>query len=429
MLNLGTQEPDSEKAVTPPDRDEDSITLSEVFAQRGSHSLSQQRATYYTSGLWPFRRVSFECPGCNRWLSIKSVHAGRVGLCPSCDLTISAPDPTDELPPALVSRTKTSPGSQEVGLEGDPEAEPGVNGLSPDNKRDLPVVGDEANWGLNNDNSLVPIHVVSRLMNVLPWAGVALILALAFGVGYWFTVSNQTEPIANIAATEAERAKAAEQANPRPAVRMSSQLWVVLDTLATAENVEEMASLVRRPDEMLPKMRAYYEDNRVRLPHSFERARPGLKIYDIKGTSFARFEGRCDGRPVKFAFEWTDHGWRLDWESLIGYSETSWEQYLAERPDEPRQFRVLMKVSRGEGLEFDRDKYVCLLLEDHLSTGRAHALVERSGEVGFQLKKFFQLHAQGSEPRTWITPVVAPHGGSEELLEVVELKSGSWLIP
>jgi len=418
MLDIDLKEPEIEPSASETATDPPPITTS--FVARPSALASSalgDRAKWYNNGLWPFRRISFECPGCSRWLSIKSVHAGRVGLCPSCDLTISAPEPKEELPPALVSRSKTS--HSETGA--------GLNGLTPDNDRKLPVVGDEDSWGLSEDTSLVPFHVVTRYQTVLPWIGLAVVVGLAVGVGFWIMSANQHEP-RNLA-MENEAAKAAVRSNAKPAAKMSSQLWVVLDSLATAENADEMSALVRNPEQMLPKMRSYYAEGHSKLPHRFERARPGLKIFDIDGTSFARFEGRCDGRPVKFAFEWTEYGWRLDWESLVGYSDTNWANYLETRPEEQREFRLLTKVSRGEGLEFDRDRFRCLVLEDHLGTRRAHALVERTGVVESQMQKFFQLHIEGGEPRTWITPVVKPVEGSDQLLEIVDLKSGSWLIP
>jgi hypothetical protein len=205
----------------------------------------------------------------------------------------------------------------------------------------------------------------------------------------------------------------------------------VLDVLSTAETPDELLSLVRNSNQLAPKIRAYYAENQVPLPHRFERARPGLNVYQLGTKRFARFEGRCDGRPVKFTFESTQYGWRLDWESLVGYSEMSWPKFLKERPGGEHQFRLLAKVSDDKLIDYDRKRFICLQLTDHLETGDGFALVDRFSDTAVKLGKFLELHAnsRGTSPQTWVTPILRPLEGSDELLEMADLRSASWLIP
>ncbi|MGI9241441.1 MAG: hypothetical protein ACR2RV_11615 [Verrucomicrobiales bacterium] len=403
--------------------------LAEVYGGRGIENLPS-RAKWYCAGLWPFRRISFECPGCRRWLSVSRSHAGRVGFCPSCDLTVGAPEPAKQLPPALVSSASEIPALPARRLpvaKARGDATQGTisiakTGQAPDLKRQVGV-SEESEWGIHEDDSLVPIRVVTRLQSFWPWLGIAALLGIAWLACQGFMAMQGETEEAGI-----PLAQAAETGAKPP---LSSELWVVLDSLSTAVTPEEILSLVRNPDEMRPILLDYYAKHDIDLPHRFERASPGLKVFVIGGKSFARFEGRCDGRPVKFSFEGTKYGWRLDWESLVGYSALDWSEFLSERPGGEHQFRLLVSVANDELLEYDRERFICLQLTDHLETGTGFALVDRYGKSGMMLGKFFKIsdQARSGMPQTWITPSLRKFEGSGELLEVVDLESTSWLIP
>ena len=417
--------------------------LAEVFGGEGVAN-PEGRAKWYVSGLWPFRRISFECPGCSRWLSAKTAFAGRVGFCPSCDLTVSMPAPEEDIPPALVSQKKEIPAvparrlpNPRPGSDPEPEAaeEPGgagANGadlhrLNPErdpewSRRDS-LLDEEEQWGIDEKKGYVPLRVVTKYQTMLPWIGCAALAAAAVSFGYAFMVSQRADHAAEIPSIHGPEG--------RVPVPLGSELWVVLDSLATATEPEEMVSLVRKPKEILPKMERYYAENPGSLPHRFERAKPGVRVYQLGARQFARFEGRCDGRPVKFSFELTTYGWRLDWESMIGYCEHDWGEYLRTRPEGEFRFRLLANVTIDPELKYDREKYLCLHLTDHLETGHGYALVDRFGAQAAQLDKFLTLHekARTHVPRTWVTPVLKTVEGSDELLELVALKSASWLLP
>jgi hypothetical protein len=408
----------------------------ELAAVYGGNGVESQHfySKWYCSGIWPFRRISFECPGCRRWLSVAAAHSARIGFCPSCDLTVSAPDLAADLPPALVSSAKEIPAlparrlpdSRTVPDTEEATSKPsrGKSGHAPGLTR---FVGtpEEAKWGIGDDHSLVPIRVVTRLQSIAPWLGLATLIGAAALACYAF-IAMQKEPAAVEIAPDSEL-------DARPKVPLGSELWVVLDSLSTAESPEELLSLVRNPDELRPQLTAYYKDkgNEVVLPHHFERASPGVKVYELGDRRFARFEGRCDGRPVKFTFEATEHGWRLDWESLVGYNATDWSTYLKARPAGDYQFRLLGSVSTDELIDYEREEYVCLQFTDHLETATGFALVKRYGRTEAKLGKFLELSSQarGVKARTWMTPVLRAIEGSDELLEMVDLRSGSWLIP
>ena len=449
MLNNGLKDrrqvsSEIEHAAVEAEADEE---LAEVF---GGQDLDdhQVRANWYAAGLWPFRRISFECPGCSRWLSVKLSNSGRMGFCPSCDLTVASPDVEQNLPPALVSRAKEIPAlparripeprlqrASEAKAEPrddvaggiadpDPEETHRLNPeLHPNWNRQRILLGEEEQWGINEDTALVPLRVVTRHQHLAPWLGCLALLIAAWAVGYAFMVSQRVE--------QPDEIPTVNKVSQISKVPLGSELWVVLDALMTASTPEEMVSLVRKPEEMLPKMQAYYAGvgAGVELPHRFERARPGLKVYQSGDKRFARFEGRCDGRPVKFSFEGTEFGWRLDWESLVGYSDTNWDKFLIERPTGEYEFRLLANVIIDKELDYNREKYLCLHLTDHLETGHGFALLDRYSKQAVQLEKFLKLSdkARGAYPRTWITPVLRTKSGSEQLLELVGLKSASWL--
>ena len=401
--------------------DEIDADLEEVYG--GENGETGFRSKWYVAGVWPFRRISFECPGCSRWLSVKSAHSARSGFCPSCDLTVGAPNVADDLSATLVSQWKAMPGTPVRTLPGGGSSDVELNGRQTLDSALSETLDQEGAWGMRDDAAPVPIQLVEPFQAAKPWGTLVAILVAIFFAGKLFIfMQSPSEPEVTAIAPALEKKK--------PKVpRLGSDIWVVLDSLGMAETPEEMASLVRNPAETLPKMKVFYAENAdlISLPHRFERASSQTTTHEIDGRKFARFQGRCDGRPVKFSFELTQYGWRLDWESLVGYSEMNWRRFLDEKPSGEHEFRLLAKVSTDDVLEYDRQQYLCLQLTDHLQTREGFALLERHGAAAGKVRKFLKMYDNGKWPTTWVIPVLVAKEGSE-LLEVVDFKSASWLV-
>ncbi|MFT4546106.1 MAG: hypothetical protein ACI8XO_000258, partial [Verrucomicrobiales bacterium] len=432
MLSTGTEDPPVVKLCIDDIQAEADAELAEVFGGEGGAEM-HFRSKWYVGGIWPFRRLSFECPGCSRWLSASLAHSDRLGICPSCALTLATPNVGQDSPAELVSSAKEIsalparrlPQSHQVAVATLGSLGAAARSAPAEQASDFKRFGstdEEGEWGISMDASLVPIRVVTRFQSIVPWLTLIALLAAAGFVGKAFTAMGERRDDTPIPSTH--------PAKLQPKHQHGSDLWVVLDSLSTATTPDELSTMVRDSAEMLPKMQAFYAARPgVQLPHKFERARPGLKIYMLNGTRFARFEGRCDGRPVKFTFEETTYGWRLDWESVIGYSGTSWSDFLSQRPPGEHQFRVIGKMSSDDLIEYNRERYVCMQLTDHFETGDAFVLVDKFGLSAAKLEKFFEVHSKGISPRTWIIPVLKRSDQHDQLFEMVDLKSGSWLIP
>lgn len=105
-----------------------------------------------------------------------------------------------------------------------------------------------------------------------------------------------------------------------------------------ARNAEELLPLVRNPDVVGPRIMQYYRNSPIEpaglsaFNSQNEIVRDGLAY--LVGVRTSDFEEKV------MVFANTSQGLRIDWESWVGWSEMSWEQFLKTKPTTPQLFRV-----------------------------------------------------------------------------------------
>ena len=120
-----------------------------------------------------------------------------------------------------------------------------------------------------------------------------------------------------------------------------------------ARTIAEMLPLVRNPEEVEPKMKRQYPDGVIDAPgmSPAENREP----VNYRGK-FASMAVRTRDQEVKqLAFTDTPDGLKIDWESYVGWSDMTWEEFLKTKPTKPQIFRVMLKRAEYYNFNFAND--------------------------------------------------------------------------
>jgi hypothetical protein len=164
--------------------------------------------------------------------------------------------------------------------------------------------------------------------------------------------SQQTAEAAPVAAAPAE---AAEKAKPS-ADNLIMQIENTARDFLEAATVEELLCYVRNPDEVKPKMVATFAGK----PHRAVGFKETIND-DVVGTSIGEVivtQARTGDFEMRDMVLVPNNGKLLvDWESWVGWSEMSWEDFRSQRPTEGKWFRVVMTRADYYNYDFKDERH------------------------------------------------------------------------
>jgi hypothetical protein len=110
---------------------------------------------------------------------------------------------------------------------------------------------------------------------------------------------------------------------------------------------------VRKRDEVEPKIRAWYRE------HPFG----DLTLKEFGANHMVMFRYGLASVTVRtsdfknrfIVLQKTGDGFKVDWESWVGWSEMSWKKFRKQRPAEPKLFRVYAKQGKYYNFGFSDD--------------------------------------------------------------------------
>lgn len=143
----------------------------------------------------------------------------------------------------------------------------------------------------------------------------------------------------------------------------------ILEQYFQTEKVEDRAKLVRDGENILAKMRQFYGSKNL-APLTLETWEDHQEAR-VEGVDFISGTiSTSDGASREVILEIPDGGdpktrlLKIDWECLEGYSEIRWDRFLAEEPEEPKQFRVFMSQDTYYNPPFsDTNRYICFKIQ------------------------------------------------------------------
>lgn len=169
----------------------------------------------------------------------------------------------------------------------------------------------------------------------------------------------------------------------------------VVDALALLERYwktaswKERISLVREPSRVAPLMVDYYERQKGKDPtHGtlITKAR-----YQIDGTEIlylSYISSRPLGSLEVALLRGEDGRFLLDWESLVGYGEKSFEELREERTTKPTLLRAYVRLFEYYNFDYsDSHRYLCVKMTSESGENSIYGYCERSSDLGRWLEK------------------------------------------
>ncbi|MEZ5328584.1 MAG: hypothetical protein R3F19_26365 [Verrucomicrobiales bacterium] len=158
-----------------------------------------------------------------------------------------------------------------------------------------------------------------------------------------------------------------------------------LELFFTTTDSEIRAGLIRRPLE-IRQLSAFLES----LPperFSVRSFRPGAAMFGAEGTNFLSIQYVTNEfREQDAVFEITRAGPKIDWQSLLSFSEVPWEKFVAEGSAEEGDFRLKIIESDYYNFSFaDDQQFRCYKLTDREETGMCWGYVVRGSALDQEL--------------------------------------------
>ena len=141
----------------------------------------------------------------------------------------------------------------------------------------------------------------------------------------------------------------------------------VIQKFFSESNISALGAQVRHPDITMPRMREYYQKY---TKQSFSLLAKDARVFFDSDSPFVSVKIVDLKSPYRHVvLKLTEDGYRIDWESLVAWSEIDWEELIRERPSEEKIVRVICsKEVYYSGEYSDDDEWLCLKLEHRQSS-------------------------------------------------------------
>lgn len=218
---------------------------------------------------------------------------------------------------------------------------------------------------------------------ILAGAGGLLVLIIAGVIAALFSggESPKTEPPPAAAAPTAAAAAVAARAEPP----FEKSAETIARAFLEARHVDQLLPLVRHPEVTAKRMARIHPDGTVPAP--------GLSDFNldsdvIRHGDIATVRVRTlDFNEKVMAFALTPDGWKVDWESWVGWSDLSWKDFRANKPAAPGSYRVTLKDVEYYNRSFtDESKWKSFLLEAPEGAVSVYGYVARDSPIMARLR-------------------------------------------
>jgi hypothetical protein len=204
----------------------------------------------------------------------------------------------------------------------------------------------------------------------------------------------------------------------------------VTENFLAAESVAEILPFCRDSDRVAPLLDEYYRRN------PFEPT--GILQFGLGDSLVLETDAGSDRSFVYVSFETTDYhsrtvcleiineNFKVDWESAVGYSEMSWENFQEHRPTQPTLFRVVAMPSDYHNYEFrDPSVWASLKLFDRTGNSELYGFVRRDTPQHRRV-----LHALQGNPNAWlVTKLKYPENArSATCVEIDDVIHDRWVL-
>ena len=207
------------------------------------------------------------------------------------------------------------------------------------------------------------------------------------------------------------------------------QALAVLDQYWKTESWQGRVPLVAHSERVTALMKDYYDTQGAKDPV------PGSLIskarYEIDGTEILYFSYNCS-RPTGSLEIAMLHGpqgkFVIDWESLTGYGEMSFQEFRSKRPAKPVLMRAYVRLFEYYNFEFsDAKKYLCIKLISENGDNSVYAYCER----GTKLSRWIENDLASTGPTGFkgYTMLISfpPNAQSNQCVNLDKVVAQRWL--
>ncbi|MDI1314316.1 hypothetical protein [Prosthecobacter sp.] len=207
------------------------------------------------------------------------------------------------------------------------------------------------------------------------------------------------------------------------------QAMELLDQYWKTADWKERVPLVAHSERVAPLMRDYYGTQGASDPE------PGALVskarYQINGTEILYFS-YASSRPtgsLEIAMLRGPQGkFLIDWESLTGYGEMSFQEFRTKRPHEPVLMRAYVRLFEYYNHEFsDSEKYLCIKLTSESGDNSVYAYCERGTPLAQWIER--DLATTGPAGFKGYTMLISfpPNAQSNQCVNLDKVMAQRWL--
>ncbi|MFM2168664.1 MAG: hypothetical protein RIS79_3035 [Verrucomicrobiota bacterium] len=199
-----------------------------------------------------------------------------------------------------------------------------------------------------------------------------------------------------------------------------------------AITVKERLSYVHHPEQVKPWMEDYYERQHETDPDHTELKQKSRFMLD--GKAEILYFNYASSRPTGFAEVAMRRGangkFLVDWESLTGYSSSSFSELKKLKPAEPSQVRTFVKLFEYYNYEFeDSSRFVCVKMIASNGVDILYGYCERDTELGRWLLDQLTHTRDGNMMSGYTLKIAYPENAqSDQCVWIKQVVASRWLL-
>ena len=262
-------------------------------------------------------------------------HDGQGVVCPSCRRLMRIPTAGDRPPPLVVPLDAPSPEEAQLG------ALPSQHGRR---KKKKSRNTENPSWDAESTAKSRRSGRSEKRQMFWILAGGSTLLVVILAVIFMATFAgDQAVPVSPVQAAPAVDDAGAQPGEPTEIPALSDAAFLaaaepIAKKFMEAKKAEEIIPLVRNPEIVAPRINQFYPNSEI-TPVGLSAFNPQNEVVRGDSTYMVGVRTR-DFEDRAMAFVNTPDGLRIDWESWVGWSEMTWEQFLKTKPTTPQLFRV-----------------------------------------------------------------------------------------
>jgi len=318
------------------------------------------------------RWSGYICPDCRFVFRVPKNHDGVGLVCPSCRRLLKLPVAGEALPQLVLQAPEVPVLPLEESVSPVPELRKRHRRLAKEKQATTPT-WELGSWG----RSRRPEKILMAAMI----GGAVLLVGVAVFISRRTNSSTETPPTPGLVMAPIELPADGVQSEEVPDVGAFLRVAEPMaKTFLESKSIPELLAVVRHPgitakriSERFPEgtispvgLQSFADDGAVRIERSNASVKVRIGNFELRDLFFAR----------------TKDGWKIDWESWVGWSDLPWEEFMEKAPTASKRFRVRLKpiIYYNFGFADDR-KWRSYLIESTDGQHRLFGYVERGTRV------------------------------------------------